>query len=64
MESGDGALFGANSETLDNAKDFFNSKTERLRKVIANGFNRALGRKDLKIIPLEVKTKVTALESE
>ena len=64
VESGDGALFGANSETLDNAKDFFNTKTERLRKVIANGFNRALGRKDLEIIPLEVKTRTTTSESE
>lgn len=52
VESGDGALFGANAETLEKARTFFNDQTSRERTIIANGFNRALGRKDLKIIEL------------
>ena len=53
VESSDGSFFGANSEAMDKAHDFYNNNTLKHRKTIVNQLSIVFNKPDLEIIPLK-----------
>jgi len=54
VESGDGALFGANADAMGKAHNSYNNSTAKYRKIIEKAFREVFQDKELKIVKLNL----------